>query len=131
MTLAEFYPMIKTTHITLAVLSGTLFASRGLGVLAGAAWPTNRRMRTYSQWVDSALLLAAVLLLVALNLNPLTTPWLLTKLGLVLAYVVLGVFALRRASTRRGKGMAYAAALTCLLAIVAVARTHQPLAGMS
>jgi hypothetical protein len=35
----EFYPQIRTVHIGAVMASGTLFALRGAGVLAGASWP--------------------------------------------------------------------------------------------
>ena len=32
----EFYPQIKSLHVLMVLLSGALFAVRGIGVLAGA-----------------------------------------------------------------------------------------------
>ncbi|MCW5654533.1 SirB2 family protein [Hydrogenophaga sp.] len=127
MALADFYPVIKASHVGLAMLSGGLFAGRGLGVLLGAQMPRSLAMRRLSQVIDTALLTAALLLLAALQLNPFATPWLLVKLALLIAYIVLGVLALRRAPTQAGKALAFAAALTCFVMMIAVARTHDPL----
>jgi len=127
MTLAELYPFTRTMHVGLAVASGALFAGRGIGVLTGAAMPTSRGMKRASQAVDTALLAAAIALLVTLGIDPLTTPWIATKLVLLAAYIVLGIFALRLARTRSGKALAFAGALACYLAIFTVARTHDPL----
>jgi len=127
MTLAELYPVTKAVHVGLALASGGLFAGRGLGVLMGASMPTSRPMRRASALIDTALLAAALVLVATLGMNPFTTPWLATKLVLVVAYIVLGIFALRAARTRRGKAVAYAAALSCYLAILVIARTHDPL----
>jgi uncharacterized membrane protein SirB2 len=127
MSVAEFYPAIKASHVGLVVLSGTLFAARGLGVLLGGAWPLAAPARRGSQVIDTALLAAALLLLATLHLNPFTTPWLATKLGLLVAYIGFGTFALRRAATRGGKAVAFAAALLCFATMVLVARTHDPL----
>jgi uncharacterized membrane protein SirB2 len=126
MSLAEFYPLIKATHVGLALLSGALFAGRGLGVLWGSAAPMAPAVRRASQWVDTALLAAALLLLMVLQLNPFATPWLLVKLVLLVAYIVFGTLALKRAPSRAGKALAFAAALTCFAAMVATARTHDP-----
>lgn len=126
MALAEFYPAIKASHVGLVMLSGALFAARGSGVLLGAAWPRAALARRGSQVIDTALLTAALLLLATLQLNPFTTPWLATKLGLLVAYIGFGTMALRAAS-RAGKAVAFAAALLCFGAMVAVARTHDPL----
>ena len=46
---------------------------------------------------------------------------------LLVAYIVLGIFALRLARTRGGKAVAFVGALACYLAIFTVARTHDPL----
>ena len=84
-------------------------------------------MKRASQAIDTALLAAAIALLVILGLDPLTTPWIATKLVLLAAYIVLGIFALRLARTRVGKAVAFVGALACYLAIFTVARTHDPL----
>ena len=127
MALADAYPLIKATHIGLAMASGGLFACRGVGVLLGAALPMSAPVRRLSQVVDTALLVAALLLLTALQLNPFATPWLQAKLALLVAYIVLGTLALKRAPGLVGKGMAFVAALTCFAMIVVIARTHDPL----
>jgi uncharacterized membrane protein SirB2 len=126
MSLIAFYPQIKAAHIGLAVCSGAFFALRGVAVLAGARWPQAPMARRASMAVDTALLLAALMLLAALHLNPFATPWLLAKLGLLVAYVVLGVLALRRARTVAGRALAFIAALGCYGAMVSIARAHHP-----
>ncbi|WP_372659357.1 SirB2 family protein [Hydrogenophaga sp.] len=131
MLLAHFYPYIKHAHIGLAITSGALFALRGLGVLAGLQWPMRTGMRQLSMGIDTLLLLAALLLLAVLHLNPFATPWLLAKLGLLVAYIVLGSFALKRAKSWPGRALAYAAALLCFAAIYSIARQHNPLAFLS
>lgn len=127
MSLIAWYPQIKAVHVGLALCSGAFFATRGVAVLAGAGWPQAAWARRSSMVIDSALLLAAVLLLAALQLNPFAAPWLLTKLGLLVAYVVLGVLALRRARTPAGRALSLAGALACFATMVAVARAHHPL----
>lgn len=127
MALADIYPMVKATHVGLALLSGGLFAGRGLGVLLGATLPMSKPVRRLSQVIDTALLAAALLLLTTLQLNPLAIPWLSVKLALLLAYIGFGTLALKRAPTRGTKVLAYAAALLCFVMMVAIARTHDPL----
>ena len=127
MALADFYPLIKASHVGLVMLSGGLFAGRGVGVLLGATMPMSPWVHRCSQVIDTALLVAAVLLLVTLQLNPFATPWLLAKLVLLVAYIVFGTLALRRAPTPLGKGLAFAAALLCFAVMFTIARTHDPL----
>lgn len=130
MALTDYYPLIKASHIGLAMLSGALFASRGVGVLLGANLPMSAPVRRLSQVIDTALLAAALLLLATLQLNPLTTPWLLVKLSLLAGYIVLGVLALKRAPSQAGKALAFVAALACYGSIVATARAHDPMGAL-
>ncbi len=127
MALVDAYPLIKASHIGLALLSGGLFAGRGVGVLLGTTMPMSTPVRRLSQVIDTALLAAALLLLATLQLNPFATPWLLAKLALLIAYIVFGTLALRRAPTQVGKALAFAAALTCFVMMFTIARTHDPL----
>jgi len=125
-TLLTWYPYLKTAHIALVLASGSLFALRGIAVLWAARWPMRRCTRIASQCIDSALLLAAVLILVALRGHFLAQPWLQMKLTLLLAYILSGMFALRRAATRRGKAFAFGLALLCFSQMLVIARTRNP-----
>ena len=127
MALADFYPLIKASHVGLVMLSGGLFAGRGVGVLLGATMPMSPVVRRCSQVIDTALLVAALLLLATLQLNPYTSPWLLAKLVLLVAYIGFGILALRRAPTLAGKGLAFAAALLCFVMMLIIASTRDPL----
>lgn len=127
MTLSELYPVIRWTHIGLVLTSGTLFAARGLGVLLGARWSMTPGVRRLSYTLDTALLSAALLLLYILDLNPFAVPWLSTKIALLLVYIVLGTFALKRARTGRMRLVFYVASLLCFAFMLTVARAHHPL----
>lgn len=125
--LIDWYPQIKLAHISLVHASGALFAVRGVALQLGFAGLQSRPVRVLSQIIDSALLLAAIVLLITLQLNPLTTGWLLAKLGLLFAYIGLGVMALRGATTRGGKAVFFVLALLCYAMMIAIARAHDPL----
>ncbi len=127
MTPAEFYPVVKATHIGLVLASGGLFALRGLTVLLGCGAAMRAPVRYLSYAIDTALLAAALALLAILHLNPFTTPWLAAKLALLIAYIVLGSLALRRAHTLPRRALAFAAALLCFGAMYSIARRHDPL----
>ncbi len=123
----EFYPQIKSVHVWLILLSGGLFALRGLLVLLGQRWAMHAALRYLSYSIDSALLTAAMMLLVILKLNPFLTPWLACKLALLVLYVILGSLALKRAASARGRGLAYFAAVLCFATMYGIARAHHPL----
>jgi uncharacterized membrane protein SirB2 len=53
--------------------------------------------------------------------------WLLTKLALVVVYVVLGVLTMRQGRSPRQRSISYAMALLVFGAIYSIARAHHPL----
>jgi uncharacterized membrane protein SirB2 len=124
MTAIELYPGLRHAHMGLAAVSVGLFAARVAGVLGGAAWPLAPAWRRASVLVDTALFGAGVTLWWLLSLQPVRDAWLGVKLLLVVLYIVLGSLALKRAPTRRGKALAFAASLACIAAVVAIARAH-------
>lgn len=123
---ADLYLALRTLHLTAVACSLGLFAARGAGVLAGADWPMARAARLGSIAIDTVLLAAGASLWSLLGLNPIRDTWLGVKLILLLAYIVLGMFALKRAPTRAAKAMFYSAALLCVAAMVTIARAHDP-----
>ena len=122
----EYYAQIRAAHILAVILSGTLFAARGAGVLAGARWPLHPVIRYSSYTIDTVLLTAALMLVAALLTGLFANHWLTVKLVLVVAYIVLGIFALRRARTPRGRWISYLVALAVFIMIVGIARRHSP-----
>jgi len=123
----EFYLQIKSVHVAMVIASGLLFALRGAAVLAGARWAMAAPLRYLSYTIDTTLLTAALMLLTALKLNPFAVPWLSVKLALLMAYVVLGSLALKRARSRRARAGFYVAALVTFGFMYFVARAHHPL----
>ena len=123
----EFYPQIKHVHIMTAVASGLLFALRGAASLAGMRWPQWTVVRWTSYGIDTTLLTAALMLLTILPGGMFANGWLATKIALIVLYVVLGVFALRRGRTTRTRAGFYAAALATFAMVYTIARAHHPL----
>lgn len=123
----DLYPQVRLAHIGLVLISGILFAARGAGVLVGAPWSMAPAVRRLSYAIDTTLLGAALWLLYILDLNPFAVPWLSTKIALLLAYIVLGTLALKRARTMRVRLLCFVAALLCFGFMLTVARAHQPL----
>jgi uncharacterized membrane protein SirB2 len=123
----EFYPQIRLFHISCVLISGSLFCLRGLLMLAGSAHSDHVMLRWLSYAIDTALLGAALLLMTLLHQYPIQQNWLTAKLLLIVVYVVLGVFALRRGRTYRVRAGCFAAAVLVYLFVISVARTHDPL----
>jgi len=123
----EFYPQIKHAHIGLALLSGAVFALRGLSALLGMRWPHWTAVRITSYVIDTGLLTAALMLLTLLPGALFANGWLTTKLVLLAIYIVLGVLAMRRGGSRRVRIGCYVAALATFGMVYTIARAHHPL----
>lgn len=129
--MATYYLSIKLFHITCAVLSGSLFALRGLLVLAGPFGGNHVSLRWLSYAIDTCLLTSALMLVGILHQYPLVHGWLTMKVMLLVPYIVLGVFALRRARSWRSRLLSYIGALLVFACIVSVARSHHPLGALA
>lgn len=125
--LAEYYPHIKAIHVGLVLTSGAIFALRASLMMVRRNCPQQHALRRASYIVDTGLLAAALLLLSILHLNPFTTPWLAAKLTVLLAYIVLGTYALKRARTQAGRYLALTGAIACYFMMYGIARMHHPL----
>jgi uncharacterized membrane protein SirB2 len=123
----EFYPQVKAVHVWCAVLSVALFAARGAMHLAKLRFANHIALRATSWTIDTTLLTAALMLATMLRQYPFVHGWLTVKVLLLVAYIVLGTCALKRARTTRGRALAYVAALGTFALIAAVARSHDPL----
>ena len=123
----EFYPQIKWVHIAAICASGLLFALRGGATLAGARWPMWAPLRYLTYTIDTVLLTAALMLVTILHQYPFVNGWLTAKVLLLVLYVLLGTWALRRGRTQAIRAVCYVAALLVFLFIVSIARAHNPL----
>lgn len=123
----ELYPQVKLVHVGAVFASGALFLLRGLGVQLGQRWPAFAPVRYLSYTVDTVLLTAALMLMTMLQQYPFVHSWLTVKILLIVVYIVLGAFAIRRGRTRQVRLACFVAALATFGFIVSVARTHTPL----
>ncbi|HKR36414.1 MAG TPA: SirB2 family protein [Steroidobacteraceae bacterium] len=123
----EFYAQIKAVHIAAVMASGLLFLLRGAAVQFGAGWAMAAPLRYLSYSIDTVLLTAALMLATILHQYPFVHGWLTAKVLLLVCYVVLGSFALKRGRTRAVRTWCWIAALLVYLFIVSIARAHHPL----
>lgn len=123
----EFYPETRLVHIAAVIASGGLFFLRGLAVQLGAAWAMAAPLRYLSYSIDVVLLTAALMLSSMLRQYPFVQSWLTAKVVLLVVYIVLGSYALKRGRTRSVRTVCFGAAVAVYLAIVAIAQAHHPL----
>ncbi len=121
-----FYPQIKLVHIIAVLLSGGLFFLRGLALHLGGKWAMAAPLRYLSYTVDTVLLTAALMLATILHQYPFVHGWLTMKVVLLVVYVGLGTYALKRGQTLRTRVLCWLAALAVYAFIISVARTHHP-----
>lgn len=122
--LAVYYTEIKWLHVGCALASGSVFISRGLLMLRGSRYANHRLLAKLSYCIDTLLLGSAVLLMITIRQYPLVQAWLTVKVLLVVAYIFLGVFALRRGKTRSNRAGFFAAAVVAYGLIIGIAVSH-------
>jgi uncharacterized membrane protein SirB2 len=124
--MSEFYSQIKILHIACVVCSGMLFTARGALMWAGSHRANHVILKRLSYAIDTLLLGSAVALASLLRQYPFVSPWLTAKILLLVVYVLLGSFALRRGRTLPRRRGCFVAALSVYLFIISVAITHDP-----
>ncbi len=124
----EFYPQIKWVHVAAVIASGALFLLRGLALnMGGARWAMAAPLRYLSYTIDTTLLTAALMLATILHQYPFVHAWLTAKVLLLVVYVVLGSYALKRGQTQKIRIVSWLAALAVYGLIISIARAHHPL----
>jgi uncharacterized membrane protein SirB2 len=126
----ELYPQVKWAHVAAVTASGSLFFVRGLGLQLGARWMMAAPLRYLSYAIDTVLLTTALMLATMLRQYPFVHGWLTVKVTLLMIYIALGSFALKRGRTTRTRLACWVAALAVYLFIVSVARAHHPLGAL-
>jgi uncharacterized membrane protein SirB2 len=120
------YPALLHLHRACVAASIALFVARGLGVGFAQAWPMQPFWRHLSVVIDVLLLCAGVSLWLLLGIHPLQQTWLGVKLVLLVVYIVLGSFALKRGRTRAQRWVFFIAALAVVLSMVGIALARHP-----
>lgn len=120
---AMSYILIKNLHIGLAVLSIGGFMLRFAWKQTRSALFQHKLTRILPHVVDTLFLTAGICLSVFITQYPFHAAWLTAKVLGLLAYIMLGSLALKRAGTRASQYLAFAGALLCFTWIASVARS--------
>lgn len=115
-------PWVKYFHISCAILSFGGFSLRGYWRLRAPQRLQRRWVKRVPHFVDSALFLSGLTMVLVYHWSPLRQSWLMAKLIALVAYVLLGAVALRQ-----GRAWQVTAALALFLYIVSVALTKTPM----
>ncbi|GAA5316470.1 MAG: SirB2 family protein [Candidatus Pelagadaptatus aseana] len=105
---------LKLLHISLALLSITGFTARFVAMVMKPAVLGLSHVKILPHIIDTLLLFTGITLAWQFAYNPIYHPWLMAKLILLIAYIFLGAFGLRYASTLKAR------ISCCVLALMAV-----------
>jgi uncharacterized membrane protein SirB2 len=117
------YTTLKTIHIFCAALSVSGYVLRGLWMLLESPMLNQRVTRVLPHTIDAVFLGSGLWLAILLRYSPHQHPWFAAKLLGILAYVLLGMVALRRGRTKRVRLAAWLASLVCFAYVVGAAYT--------
>ncbi|MAI65731.1 MAG: regulator SirB [Alteromonas sp.] len=120
------YLSVKHLHITFAVISICLFCVRYYWALSSSPQLQKTWVKIVPHCIDTGLLTLGVYLMVSLQFWPTEQPWLLTKLLALLAYILLGTYAIKRGKTLQIKRSMGIAAILVYLYMINVAISHNP-----
>ena len=121
------YLALKHLHIACVVLSGLGFLLRGWWMLNDSPRLKTRLARVVPHVVDTLLLGSALVMAWQSSQYPFAQGWLTAKFFGLLAYILCGTMALKRARTKGRRVVFLALALLAYAYIVGVALTRSPL----
>ena len=117
--------LLKAIHIASVLISISGFILRG-------AWMMLNSPRLQQRWVkivphvnDTILLATGITMAISIQQYPFVHGWLTAKVVALLAYIGLGMVALRFGKTKQQKIIAWVVALLVFAYMLGVARTHQ------
>ncbi|HSG23744.1 MAG TPA: SirB2 family protein [Azonexus sp.] len=121
------YLLLKHLHVTCVALSGLGFCLRAWWMLRDSPMLSQRLARIAPHVIDSLLLGSAITMAVMSRQYPFLQPWLTAKFFGLLAYILLGMMALKRGKTKAIRTRFLVLALLSYAYIVSVALTRNPL----
>jgi uncharacterized membrane protein SirB2 len=117
------YIILKHLHMTAAALSLIFFIVRSVWSVNGSAMLQKKFVRIAPHVIDTVLLVCGLALGFMLGIGQ---SWILAKIVGVIAYIVVGTFAIKRGRTPASRGTAAVLAILIFAYIVGVAVQHNP-----
>ena len=121
------FTLLKTIHVSCAVLSITLFFFRGIWSFNGSTIMRQRWIKTVPHFVDTVLITSALGLAYTIEQYPFVDAWLTAKFFALVLHIMLGSVAIKYGRTRTIRISAWFGAIAVFAYIVMVAMTHDPL----
>jgi len=124
------HALLKSLHVACAAVSYALFVLRGAWMLRDSPVLRARWVRVVPHAVETVVLASAVAMALAIRQYPFVAGWLTAKVLALVAYIALGMLALRSGRPKRVRLAAWLAAQAVFCYIVAVALTRSVLPGL-
>jgi uncharacterized membrane protein SirB2 len=121
------YGALRLVHVACVIGSYALFVTRGVWMLQDSPRLQQRWVRIVPHVVDTILLASAIAMVVISRQYPFVAGWLTAKVVALVAYIGLGMLAIRPGRSRTVRLAAWLAAQVVFFYIVAVALTRQAL----
>lgn len=125
------YSVLKLVHIGCAILTIAGFVLRAYWMMISSTLLAHRVTRIAPHVIDSVFLLSGVAMLAIASLNPLSQDWLVAKFLGLIAYIMLGMVALRRGPSRNIRVIASIGAIAVFGYIVGAAISRSPLSWLA
>lgn len=116
--------MIKLIHVGTAFISISLFIVRGIWVLRDSPMMKKKWLKIVPHINDTILFTTAIILAITIHQYPFVDSWLTAKFSALIIYIILGMFALKRAKLKKNKVLFFILALMMFAYIVGVAVTR-------
>ncbi len=103
--------LIKHLHLTFVALSLISFTLRGVWMMKESPLLQAKLTKILPHVIDTVLLVSGLTLAISLGLQPGEHPWLVAKIVGLVAYIALGVIALKSKRAKKVRVVAWVAAI--------------------
>jgi len=124
-TFYSLYPAVKHLHLTLIAVSVLFFVVRFVLHLRQSALMGKKVFKVAPHVIDTFLLLSGLVLCFMIKQYPFVDPWLTEKIGAVVAYIALGVIAIKANRNKLFKVFAFLGAIGWLVYAAKLAHFKQ------
>ena len=121
-----YYPWIKLIHVSMVTITTSFFIIRFFWMIKYPALLQKTWVKKFPPLIDTILLASGITMAVLSHQYPLQQPWLTAKVTALIAYIVLGMVALKWGSTMRIRIIAGILALASVGFIIASALSRTP-----
>ena len=120
------YGLLKSAHVILALVTISGFVVRGFWMLVDSPLLSNKLTRIAPHVIDTLFLLSGIFMLVIAGMNPFAQTWLLAKFVALIAYILLGMVAIRRGRTKSIRAIAFVSAIAVFGYVIGVGMARSP-----